>query len=138
MNAQTLQVVEAFPAAFEVAILHLPAGSMARVHHPSGMREYRPLLVQEDVYAVVPGFAQVIDWGAVPCWHYTLKGIRNGRHRLDRAAWHDAAALLALAPVVYISYERRDHFGKPRWTAVDAGVEPLGASRRAEKAQVGS
>ncbi|MFB4265392.1 hypothetical protein [Nonomuraea sp. GTA35] len=124
--------LEAFPSAFEVAILHLPNGVAARVHHPFGVKEYRPLIVEESTFVVVPGWADVIGWGAV-CWHYTLRGVRNGRHRLDRAAWHDAATLLQMSPVVYVTYEKRDSYGKPRWTAVDAGVEPL-AARLAEKA----
>lgn len=90
-------LVEAHPSAFEVAILHLTGGATARVHHPFGVREYRPLLVEDDVYAVVPGYADVIGWGAVPCWYYSLRGIRNGRHRLDRPAWHDAAESRARA-----------------------------------------
>lgn len=131
MSAERLHVVEASPSAFDVAILHVPAGGMARVRHPHGVRDYRPLLAGEDVYAVVPGWAQVIGWGAVPCWHPTLRGVKNGRHRLDRAAWEDAAALLRMVPVVYVAYERRDCYGTPRWTAVHAGVAPL---KPAEKA----
>lgn len=125
MNTGTLQVVEAFPSSFDVAILHLPAGAVARVHHPSGMREYRPLLVDVEVYAIVPGFAQVIGWDAVPCWYYSLRGIRNGRHRLDRDAWHKAADALKHSGIAYVTYEQIDYYGKPRWTAVRANAPAL-------------
>jgi hypothetical protein len=123
VKTETIRMVEAHPSAFEVAILHLTAGAAARVHHPFGVREYRPLLVEDDVYVVVPGFKEVIGWGAVPCWHYSLRGIRNGRHRLDRPAWHEAARLLTCTPVAYVRFEERDYYGKPRWTAVEASVE---------------
>ncbi|MFI6496826.1 hypothetical protein [Nonomuraea typhae] len=120
MSAPTIPLIEAHPSLFEVAILHVPAGSGARVRHPSGPLDYRQPLDDLDAYAVVPGDKDAIGWGAVPCWYYSLRGIRNGRHRLDRPAWHSAAALLSSVPVVYVAYERRDYFGRPRWTAVAA------------------
>jgi hypothetical protein len=139
VNAETIRpaAVEAFPSAFEVAILHLPAGAVARVHHPFGVREYCPLLVECEVYAVVPGFKDVIGWGAVPCWHPSLRSVRNGRHRLDQSAWHHAADLLKNAGVVYVGYEERDYYGRPRWTAVSAWLEPQ-AARLAEQAGASS
>ncbi|MFI7691715.1 hypothetical protein ACIBQ6_21790 [Nonomuraea sp. NPDC049655] len=135
MTTETIRIVEATPSAFEVAILHLADHATARVHHPFGVKEYTPLLVEDDVYVVVPGWADVIGWGAV-CWHYTLRGVRNGRHRLDRDAWHAAAELLHTNPVVYVTFERRDYYGTPRWTAVHADVESLRglAARLAEQA----
>lgn len=126
MNVETIPTLMAYPSQTEVAILHLPPGSVARVFHPFGVREYRDALDTE-AFAVVPGDKDLIGWGAVPCWYYSLAGIRNDRHKLDRAAWHDAAALLDMVPVVYVAYEQVDYFGRPRWVAVDAGIEPLGA-----------
>ncbi|MEU6725590.1 hypothetical protein ABZ917_17935 [Nonomuraea wenchangensis] len=124
-------LVEAFPGVFEVAILHLPAGATARVHHPSGPRDYRqPLDVA--AYAVIPGDRTAIGWGAVPCWYYDVRGIRNGRHALDRAAWQDAAALLRMTPVVYVTFEQVDYYGRSRWTAVEAGIAPAVLAEKAE------
>lgn len=127
MNVETIPTLMAYPSETEVAILRLPPGGVARVFHPFGVREYRQELDDVEAFAVVPGDKDVIGWGAVPCWHYGLAGIRNGRHELDRLAWHDAAALLDMVPVVYVAYEQIEYFGRPRWVAVDAGIEPLGA-----------
>ncbi|MFD9949997.1 hypothetical protein ACFWYW_28445 [Nonomuraea sp. NPDC059023] len=120
MSAPAISLVQAYPSPFEVAVLHLVDGAVARVHHPFGVKDYHPSPFEDEAYAVIPGDKNAIGWGAVPCWHYSLRGIRNGRHRLDRAAWHAAAALLRMGPVVYVTYEERDYYGKPRWTAVAA------------------
>lgn len=130
----TRLLVEARPAAVEVAILHIPAGATARVHHPAGVREYTPMLPEEPWYAVIPGDKDLIGWGAVPCWYGSLAGVRNGRHKLDRNAWHAAATELRSAGVVYVRYERHDYFGHPRWTAVGVRVDAL--SSPAEQIEV--
>ena len=125
MNAETMSAtVEVFPFAYEVAIVKLPVGATARVHHPAGLREYVPSL-PIPYFAVVPGDREAIGWDAVPCWYSSLTGVRNSHHRLDRRAWHDAARLLARADVVYVRYEVRDYYGKPRWTAVRAEVREV-------------
>jgi hypothetical protein len=125
VNAETMPAtVEAFPSAYDIAILKLPIGVTARVHHPAGVREYAPPL-PVPYFAVVPGDRETIGWGAVPCWYSSLTGVRNGHHRLDRRAWHDAARLLARADLVYVRYEVRDYYGKPRWTAVRAEVREV-------------
>lgn len=134
MNAETSLLVEAFPGEREVAILRLPAGAVGRVHHPSGLvRDYIGRLDIE-AFAVVPGDRDAIGWGVAQSWYYDVRGIRNGHRALDRPAWHDAARLLADVPVVYVAYEQVEYFGKQRWTAVEAGIEPLGTSRLTEKA----
>ncbi|GAA4221396.1 hypothetical protein FHR32_005068 [Streptosporangium album] len=124
----TRLLVEARPTATEVAILHVPAGAVARVHHPAGVREYTPLLPEESWYAVVPGDKDLIGWGAVPCWYGSLAGIRNGRHRLDRDAWHAAARELRSGGVTYVQYEVRDYYGNPRWTATGVRVDSAGGA----------
>ena len=126
MNAETIPaLVEAFPAAYEVAILKLAAGTTARVHHPAGpVREYVPPL-SIPYFAVVPGDVETIEWGWCVGWYESLKGIRNGHHRLNREAWHAAARLLARADVVYVRYEQRDYYGKQTWTAVRAEVREV-------------
>lgn len=121
MNAETLHMIEAFPSAYDVAVLKLPPGVTARVHHPAGVREYEPPLPTR-YFAVAPGERETIGWGWAVGWYESLQGIRNGHHRLDREAWHAAARLLARADVVYVRYEVRDYYGKPRWTAVRAEV----------------
>ena len=122
MNAETMPAtVRVFPFAYEVAIVKLPVGATARVHHPAGVREYVPSL-PIPYFVVVPGDRETIGWGWAVGWYESLRGIRNGRHRLDRDAWHAAARLLARADVVYVRYEVRDYYGKPRWTAVRAEV----------------
>lgn len=110
-------VIEAHPTSTEVAILTLPVGAVARVHHPSGVREYSPELLDVPWYAVVPGDKDRIGWGAVPCWYGGLRGIRNGRHALDRDAWHEAADALEAGGVAYVAYERLPYFSNLRWTA---------------------
>ena len=131
MNAPSAQVVR--PSVVEVAVIHVPAGAVAVVEHPYGVREYEPELPDVEAWAVVPGSPDTLGWRAVPCWHYTLAGIRNGRLKLDRAAWHAAAKLLRREPVVYIRYEQQLCYGLWRWTAVEASTESV-ASRLAEKA----
>ncbi len=118
-----VRAVEVFPAATEVAVVELPAGVVAVVHHPGGeRREYSdPEQVQ---ILVVPGDREAIGWGWSYGWYGSLRGVRNGRHRLDRDAWHEAArAVEAGARVAYVRYEVRDYYGKPRWTAVAVRVE---------------
>ncbi|MFF4417005.1 hypothetical protein ACFYY8_31175 [Streptosporangium sp. NPDC001559] len=111
-------LVEARPSATEVAVVFVPAGAVVRVHHPAGVREYVAPLPEEAWYVAIPGDRDVIGWGAVPCWYGSLAGIRNGRHSLDREAWHAAARQLATIDVAYVQFEQRDHFGAQRWTAV--------------------
>ncbi len=121
------QVVEVFPAPTEVALVRVTEGGVARVHHPSGVRDYsdpfQPLLV-------VPGDRDVIGWGWAEGWYGSLRGVRNGRHRLDRDAWHAAARVVEQgAGVAYVQYEIRDYYSKPRWTAV--GVRTMGEATHA-------
>ncbi|MEV0382305.1 hypothetical protein [Nonomuraea sp. NPDC050643] len=125
MNVETRLQVVARPSVLEVAVLHLPAGSVAVVEHLFGVREYETPLPDIEWWAVVPGNRDAIAWGAVPCWYGSLRGVRNGRLRLDRDAWHEAARLLRSAPVVYVAYEQVRHYGSWRWTAVSASVAGL-------------
>lgn len=134
MNAESAQVVR--PSVVEVAVVHVPAGAVAVVEHPYGVREYEAPLPDVEWWAVAPGSRDTIGWGAVPCWYGSLRGVRNGRHKLDREAWREAARLLRSEPVVYIRYERQFYFGSWRWTAVEASTESV-AARLAEKAGAG-
>ncbi|GAA3417732.1 hypothetical protein [Streptosporangium vulgare] len=116
-------IVEARPTAVEVAVIHLPTGSLARVHHPAGTQEYAPDLPDVPWYVVVPGDNSAIGWGWNVGWYGSLTGVRNGRHRLDRAAWHEAAKALRTVSIVYVRYEALTYYGKPRWTATSVRVE---------------
>ncbi|WP_433520064.1 hypothetical protein ACQP2T_63730 (plasmid) [Nonomuraea sp. CA-143628] len=126
MSAETMpSLIVASPSAYEVAIIKLPVGTTARVCHPNGpVREYVPPL-DVPYFVVVPGCRETIDWGCTEGWHESLKGIRNGHLAMHREAWHAAARLLARADVVYVRYEQRDYYGKPRWTAVRAEVREV-------------
>ena len=117
------RVVEVFPAATEVAVVDLPAGVVAVVHHPGGeRREYSD--PDQAQILVVPGDREAIDWGWSYGWYGSLRGVRNGHRPMNRAAWHEAArAVQAGADVAYVQYEVRDYYGKPRWTAVAVRVE---------------
>lgn len=126
-------LASARPSVVEVAILRVPVGAVAVVEHPYGVREYEPPLPDVEWWAVVPGSRDTIGWGAVPCWYGSLRGVRNGRHRLDREAWHEAAKLLRTVPAVYLRYEKQLNFGSWRWTAVEASSESVSA-RLAEQA----
>lgn len=135
MSAETrLATVDAFPSAYEVAILKLPIGVNARVHHPAGpVREYVPPL-PVPYFVIVPGDRETIGWGWTEGWYESLKGIRNGHLAMHREAWHAAARLLARADVVYVRYEQRDYYGKQTWTAVRADVR--GVARPVEAVPV--
>lgn len=118
------QIVNVYPAAHEVAAIHLPAGSVARVHHPgSPVREVDPARAYGDaslpLIATVTGDCIAIGWGVVLCLYYAVRQVRNDRHRLDRAAWDDAVKAISKGGVAYVAYEQRD-YGKPRWTATTA------------------
>ncbi|HEY9370994.1 hypothetical protein [Streptomyces sp.] len=115
-------IVGARPSVVEVAVLRVPAGAVAAVEHPYGVREYEPELRDVEAWAVVPGSPDTLGWHAVPCWYYTLAGIRNGRLKLDRQAWHAAAKLLRSEPVIYVRHEKQLYFGSWRWTAVSAST----------------
>jgi hypothetical protein len=116
-----VHVVEVFPSRTEVAIACVPQGGVAVVHHRSGVREYTYSLPDVPMFLVAPGDREAIGWGWSEGWYGSLRGVRNGHHRLDRQAWHDAAAAVQRgASVTYVIYEQVEYFGKPRWTAVGA------------------
>lgn len=120
-------VVEVFPAATEVAVVHVPEGGIARVYHPYGVREYSydaAGLPAAPCFLVVPGDGEAIGWGWSQGWYGSLRGVRNGHRSMNRDAWHTAARALQYgAEVVYVQYETRDYYGKPQWTAADVRVE---------------
>lgn len=113
-------VVEAYPSTTEVAVVSLPAGAVARVHHPSSVvREYEPQLSDEAILVVIPGDRDAIGWGYSQGWYKTPRGLRRGHRPMNRDAWHAAARAVELgAEVVYVQYEQVDYYGKPTWTAV--------------------
>lgn len=126
------RVVQARPLLVEVAVIRLPADAVAVVHHAAGVKEYSD--PGEDQFLVVPGDRDTIGWGCTPCWYGSTRGVRNGRHRLDRDAWHAAArAVERDADVAYVVYERRDYYGTPRWTATGVRVETRQAGEDRQK-----
>lgn len=127
VEANVRVVVEAYPFATEVAIVALPAGAVARVHHPSGVREYEPQLGDEAFLVVIPGDRDAIGWGWSQGWYETPRGLRRGHRPVNRDAWHAAARAIELgAEVVYVRYEQVDYYGKSLWTAVGIRVEAGG------------
>jgi hypothetical protein len=110
-------LVEAYPAPYEVVIVPLGAGGSVRVHHPEGARTYTPDLGDVPFVAVIPGDKDAIGWGCAVSWYGSLSSARNGKHPLDRDAWHAAAKAARGGGVAYVKYVLRDHYGKPRWTA---------------------
>jgi hypothetical protein len=111
-------VVDAYPQPVELAVVAVPVGGVARIHYPSGpVMDYPPPLDDEAWIAVVPGDKDLIGWGCVPCWYGSPRGVRNGRHVLDRPVWQEAARQVCRAGVVYVEYRPRLYYGRERWTA---------------------
>ncbi|MFF4777535.1 hypothetical protein ACFY05_32230 [Microtetraspora fusca] len=122
MNAITIHLVET-----DVAVVKLPAGGIARVHHPSGPRDYPPVPRDEPVFLVVPGDRERLGGGATHSIYYDETGLRNGRHRHDRAVWHAAARAARrgdVGDVVLIHHEEQTRYGRTRWAATGLTVCP--------------
>ncbi len=131
MIALTKTLVVARPAATEVAVMRIPAEGVGRVHSPAGgHRDFEPELADVAWWLVVPGDRDAIGWGWAYGWYAAIHGVRNGKHRLDRDAWHQAAREVRHGGVAYVQYEPQEYYRKQRWTAV--GVrrdEPTGGTR---------
>ena len=116
-------LIEARPQPNEVVIVPIRPGEAIVVHRPEGQRLYRPA-VDGTYVAVIPEDRALIGWGWSEGWYGSLTGVRNGHHRMDRDAWHAAASALKRGGVAYVTYEQRDYYGKPRWTANGYRWEP--------------
>jgi hypothetical protein len=123
MTTTTARVVDVRPAATEVAVIHLPPGSVARVHHPAGHRDYTGSFHDLPIIMVIPGDRDTIGWGWTHGEYFSLQRIRNGHHQLDRPVWHDAVRAVRGGGVVYIRFEQRDWYGKQRWAATGLRLE---------------
>lgn len=113
-----MDVVEIYPAAHDVIVANLPAGTLLRIHHPAGVRDYTAPQGDERLIAAVPGDRDHLGWGACIIRYSTAHGIRNGHHRLDRPVWHTAHRHVRDGGVAVIRHARHDHYGRPRWAAV--------------------
>ena len=115
----------------EVAVINLPPGTTTRVRHwlPSGcwtFRDYGGNGHPDDDFphiATIPGDKDHIGWGSSYCGYGSLAGIRNGRHKRDRAVWHEAAKAISKGGVAYVGHEQRDWHGRQVWVAVSMRME---------------
>lgn len=109
--------LSARPEPYEVVVAHAPAGGVVRVHNPYGYVEFASELPDTPLIVVVPGDREVLGWGVNVLRYLALGRIRNGRHKLDRAAWDQAHAAIRRGGLVYVHYEVTEYYGRPRWTA---------------------
>lgn len=123
MSTETVTVVDVHPARDEVAAVNLPVGCVARVHHPTGAREYPATYPGDPVIAAIPGDIAHIGRGANVSYYPRVKAIRNGRHSRNRKVWDDAARALRRHPVVYVRYEQQEYYGRLVWVAVAVRTE---------------
>lgn len=126
MTAPTTDQADVFdvrPGRNEVAVVSLPPGGVARVHHPAGPRDWAPSLPGERLIATIPCDVDHIGWGASICSYLGVRAIRNGRHRRDRAVWDEAVKALRGHAVVYVRMERGDYYGRAVWTAAAVRTE---------------
>ncbi len=116
-----MTVIDLYPKPAEVAVFSFPAGTVVRVHHPDGPREYAdiidPVLGNLPFSATIPGDRETLDWGAGIATYFDQRVIAHGRHQLDRAVWQAAVNAISNGGAVYVQHELRDHYGKPRWVA---------------------
>jgi hypothetical protein len=119
-----MTVMDVSPAPAEVAVVNLPPGTTARVHHAHGVREYQGVSPDMATVVVAVGDVGLLGWGAPGVVYLSLQQVRNGRHRLDRDVWHQAIRLIQRGGgVAYVQHEQRDYYGKPRWTAIGVRAE---------------
>jgi hypothetical protein len=124
-------VVDLYPRAADVAVMNLPGGTVAHIHRP-GTHE-GPFMGHRDpadpFIATVPGDRDLLGWGAMVCSYGSLRGIRNGHHRRDRAIWHAAARAVERGGVVYVEHEQQAPYSKTVWVAVRVRMDELEAGR---------
>jgi hypothetical protein len=127
VSTQTISLIDVRPAANEVAIVPTQPGQGVRLHLPTEGREqvYTPELDDVPHWVVLPGDRERIGWGYTNGWFQSLTGVRNGHHRVNRDAWHAAANAVKGGGIAYVTYTRRDYYGKPRWTANGYRWEPV-------------
>lgn len=119
--AANVPVVNVWPRPADVAVIHLPPGCWAEVHAPGTKGDGRQFGWQDDetpLVATVPGDRRLLGWGVTQCLYSSLRGIGNGRHKRDRAIWHEAADAVKDGGVVYVEHEQRDWYGRQVWVAV--------------------
>jgi hypothetical protein len=115
-------IIDIRPEINEIAVVNLPVGQAARVHHPSGPRVWAPP-PGERLIAEIPCDNTHIGWGVVITSYIAVGAIRNGRHRRDRAVWHEAARAVRRQPVVYVAMDQREYYGRHVWTAISVRTE---------------
>ncbi|MFE3452445.1 hypothetical protein ACFXJ8_26325 [Nonomuraea sp. NPDC059194] len=124
--ADSLLAIDAFPLPAEVAVIAVPAGGVARVHYSHGVSLDYPLPLDDEPWiAVIPGNKELLGWGCVPCWYGSPRGVRNGKHEMDRPVWDEAARAVLRGQVVYVAHERQPYHGGERWTAVSCRTEAV-------------
>jgi hypothetical protein len=118
-----MPIIDIRPEINEIAVVNLPAGQTARVHHPTGARDWTAWLPGEPLIATIPCDVDHIGWGCSIVAYLHIRAIRNGRHRRDRAVWDQAVRALRSEPVVYVRLEQREYYGRDVWTAVSVRTE---------------
>lgn len=118
--------LDVWPLPTDVAVVHLPGGGEIHVHQPGTSGEGRRIGCDpgEPLIATIPGDRRLLGWGVTQCLYGSLRGVRNGRHRRDRAIWHEAADAVRDGGVAYVEHERQDWYGKQIWVAVRVRISP--------------
>jgi hypothetical protein len=122
-EGESVGVVDVHPASREVAIVNLPPGTTARVHHAHGVRDYSGLGPEQSTILTAVGDVELLGWGGPAVVYLEIRQIRNGRHRRDREAWQAAVRAIQGGGVAYVQYEQRDYYGKSRWAAIGFRVD---------------
>ncbi|MGP4027174.1 hypothetical protein [Actinomadura sp. 3N407] len=113
-----MSLVEIYPAAHDVVVVNIPAGTALRIHHPAGARDYIAAPSDTRLVAAIPGDRDHLGWGAGIVRYGSAHMIRNGHHKRDRPLWHEAHRAVREGGTALIQHVRRDVHGRPRWDAV--------------------
>ena len=123
---EPMAVVDLYPTPTEVVVFRFPAGTVVRVHHPSGPKEYKdahdgtdPVLGDLPFSATIPGDRETLGWGCTSVTYFDQRVIAHGRHRRDRHVWQAAVKAIRNGGAVYVQHEQQDYYGKLIWVATE-------------------
>ena len=117
-----MSTIDLYPTPTEVAVFSLPAGTVVRVHHPDGVREYPDTLADPDApdhpfSATIPGDRETLGWGARIVAYWDVRRIATGHRKVDRKVWQETVKAIRRGGVVYVDHEQQDYYGKQVWVA---------------------